>query len=105
MQLEKPINKVSFRSLKNHIKKYDYITMSTSFKDNARYLVISLDSNHLKVLPLDTLYSSGIDSDCLVSIPLSIPFDMVKSIQKQDKIELLFLAATTNPHVLAALSS
>lgn len=105
MPPEKVISKVSFRKLKNNIKKYDYVTMSTSFKENARYLIISLDSNHLKVLPLDALYSSNDETDSLISIPLSIPFDMVNWIRKQDKIELLFLAASRNPHILAALSA
>lgn len=103
MQLDS-LKGVTFRKLKKALAKYDVVTMNTSFKNGGKYLVLNVDTNHLKVLPLDIFYNDFESGDTICSVPISIPFNMVNSISKNDKVELLFLAATRNPHILAALS-
>jgi hypothetical protein len=104
MQLDRVITEVNFPNIKSCVQQYDSIIMTTQFKENGRYLVLSLDANHIKVLPLDRLYGSMDQDDLIQSVPIHIPFEMIVSIKPMDKLDLLFLVQTNNPHIIAALS-
>ena len=95
-------NEISKEKVKK-IKSKDIVAMKTIWeKEEARYLVIQISrvQNFIDVLPLEQFFSN---IDKIEAPILSIPFYMIKDVEKIDKSNLLFLANRHNPHIIKAL--
>lgn len=85
------------------IRPKDVVIMKTIWGgDNGRYLVvkISRSKKFMDMLPLEPFFSEGGDVEGPI---LSVPFSIVKSLEKIDQSNLFFLADKSNPHIMKVL--
>jgi len=82
------------------IKPNDVIEMMTDYVHDENYLVLKVERDCVKVLPLSQFKKDFEKS----AIPyLSIPYDIIKQAIKLDSSKLLYYINTGNPHIIKAI--
>ena len=72
---------------------------------SAKYLTISIkggEDGYIKLLPLKEYLKKNINSDFIVPC-IDMPFSMIIDCKKLDKLNLLYLIDSGNPHILSAI--
>ncbi len=86
------------------ISKNDIIDVQTSLSDKtSKYLVIGINMSlkYLDLLPIDNMVESHSASG---TVPvMSMPFNIISKIKKDNKTSILFLMNQDNPHILNAI--
>lgn len=85
------------------IKPKDVVVMRTIWgQKDGRYLVVRISKSQkfMDMLPLEPFFSEG---DSVEAPILSVPFSIVKHLEKIDKSNLFFLADRSNPHIIKVL--
>ncbi len=88
------------------IKRNDIIKLKTTLSaEYSKYLVLDVKINekHLNLLPIDNLIEE-VDSNRLIPV-MSMPFNLISELKKDDETSILFLINQNNPHILNAIFS
>jgi hypothetical protein len=86
------------------ISKNDIIDVQTSLSDRySKYLVvgINMSQKYLDLLPIDNMVDT---SNIIGTVPvMSMPFNIISKIKKDNKTSILFLLNQDNPHIMNAI--
>jgi hypothetical protein len=95
--------------LSSGISKNDIVNIRTSLSESfSRYLVIkiNMDKKYLDILPVDGMFSSGQEGSTPGIVPvMSMPFNLISKIKKDNNSSILFLMNQDNPHIINAIFS
>jgi hypothetical protein len=85
------------------IRPRDVVVMRTIWGgEDGRYLVVKISRSQkfMDMLPLEPFFSEGGNVEGPV---LSVPFSIVKNLEKIDQSNLFFLVDKSNPHIMKVL--
>ena len=95
--------------LSSGISKNDIVNIKTSLSESfSRYLVISInmEKKYIDILPVDDMFSSSQERPAPGIVPvMSMPFNLISKIKKDNNSSILFLMNQDNPHILSAIFS
>jgi hypothetical protein len=92
--------KMKYKDFSPKIRPNDVIEMITDYVNGENYLVLKIEKNCVKVLPLSQCKKDFEKS----AIPyLSIPYDMIINVIKLDNSSILYYANSNNPHIVKVI--
>jgi len=95
--------------LSSGVSKNDIVNIRTSLSESfSRYLIISInmDKKYLDILPVDDMFSSSQVGATSGIVPvMSMPFNLISKIKKDNNSSILFLMNQDNPHIINAIFS
>jgi hypothetical protein len=93
--------KMKYRDFFLKIKRNNIIRMKTQYSKYENYLVIKVEKEHVKVLPLSQFEK---EDQADVTIPyLCIPYSIILKAKKIDKSKILYYVNAKNPHIIRAI--
>ena len=91
---------MKYKDFFSKIRPNDVVEMITDYVNGENYLVLKVEKDCIKVLPLSQCKKDFEKS----AIPyLSIPYDMIINASKLDNSSLLYYANCDNPHIIKAI--
>ena len=94
---------MKYNEISDEIKPNIVASIITMAGKEADYLVLEINKQSIKVLPLEFYLNSEGDNDLVPT--LSFPYDLIESVKLTDKTSLLFLTNQRNPHIKNAIDT
>ena len=94
------VMKMKYKDFFSKVRPNDVIEMITDYANAENFLVLKVEKDCIRVLPLSQFKK---DFEKSATPYLSIPYDIIKQAIRMDRSKLLYYINTGNPHIDKAI--